>query len=133
MTSQFLLKHQALFNAIKAAYPESNSYYVNKSETELMYSKFPAIGIFLDTSKNGKEGLSYKQLSYTYILSTFDIFDNSEPTSQIDKQRTMFDLIEHIINSQNYHVVIDIEPIVSVAIDAGEFITGWSTIIEFKA
>jgi formiminotetrahydrofolate cyclodeaminase len=54
------------------------------------------------------------------------------PTDLLVKQQAMFDLMEDIIAKMDYNVLTDIEPAVSIGIDAGTFITGWTTTITFN-
>ena len=129
VTSNFLKKHLALVEAIQTEYDE---YVIAKSETELALGNFPAIGLFLGSSQHSKESIRYAPIQYSYILCVFDAYDMDSPTDLLAKQQTMFDLMEDIITKMDYNVLTDIEPAVSIGIDAGTFITGWTTTITFN-
>lgn len=130
VTSNFLKTHESIATALKAAFP---SHVIAKSETELAMGNYPAIGIFLGVSEHEKKSRTYVPISYSYILCAFDIYDFDSPSDLLSKQQEMFDLIESIIRTMNYTVLADIEPAVSIGIDAGTFITGWTTAITFNA
>lgn len=129
VTSEFLKRHLALATALQAEYDD---YIVAKSETELALGNFPAIGLFLGSSSHSKESIKYAPIQYSYILCAFDAYDMDSPTDLLAKQQTMFDLLEDIIAKMDYNVLTDLEPAVSIGIDAGTFITGWTTTITFN-
>lgn len=129
VTSDFLKRHLALIADIQAKYSE---YVIAKSETELAMGNFPAIGLFLGSSQHSKESIKYAPIQYSYILCVFDAYDMDSPTDLLVKQQAMFDLMEEIIAKMDYNVLTDLEPAVSIGIDAGTFITGWTTTITFN-
>jgi hypothetical protein len=128
MKSEFLTKHSSLADQLAAQYPD---YIVAKSESELALGNFPAIGIFLGSSEHSKESISYIPIVHTYILCVFDAYDMDSATDMLEKQRVMFDLLEDIIDKMSFNVLTDIEPEVSIGIDFGTFITGWTCVIKF--
>jgi len=130
VTGDFLKKHEDLALALETAYP---NYVIAKSESELSMGNFPAIGIFLGVSEHEKRARAYAPIRYSYILCTFDIYDFDNPSDLLTKQQAMFDLLENIINTMSYTVLTDIEPAISIGIDVGTFITGWTTVIIFNA
>lgn len=130
MSSIFLTKHQALATALGSSFP---TYSIAKSEIELEQGTFPAIGLFLGISEHSKESIAYAPISYTYILSVFDIFDIDDPADYSSKQSSTFEKLEDVITTMGYEVLTDIEPVVSIGIGEGQFITGWITTIVFNA
>jgi hypothetical protein len=130
--SNFLKKHEELFSDLtdENTFSEYNLY---DSENSLSLGNFPAIGIFLGTSRNSKEVLSYVPTEYTFIIMTADTYDRDDPADQKDKQYAMFDLIESVIDKFGFNVITDIEPMVSIALGEGGFITGFTTMIKFNA
>lgn len=129
VTSNFLKRHLNLVAEIQAEYGE---YVIAKSETELAMGNFPAIGLFLGSCQHSKESIKYAPIQDSYILCVFDAYDMDSPTDLLAKQQTMFDLLEDIIAKMDYNVLTDLEPAVSIGIDAGTFITGWTTTITFN-
>lgn len=130
LTSSFLTLHESLATDLKTKYP---SYNIVKSESELSMGEFPAIGIFLGASEHSTESRTYAPIRYSYILAVFDVYDFDSPTDLLAKQQSMFELMEDIISKTGYKVLTYIEPTVSIGIDVGSFITGWTTAIEFNA
>ena len=130
VSSNFLKKHESIAQDLQTAFPD---YQIAKSETELAMGSFPAIGIFLGVSEHEKKSRAYAPTSYSYILCAFDAYDFDSPTDLLLKQQAMFDLMETIITTMSYTVLTDIEPAVSIGIDAGTFITGWTSAITFNA
>jgi hypothetical protein len=130
LASNFLKIHESLATALKVLYP---NYVIAKSESELSMGNFPAIGIFLGISEHEKKSRTYVPIGYSYVLCTFDTYDFDAASDLLAKQQTMFDLLEDVISKSSYTVLTDIEPAVSIGIDAGTFITGWTTVITFNA
>ena len=129
-SSGFLKMHEDLADELEARFL---NYAVVRSEAELAMGSFPAIGLFLGLSEHQKNVRAYAPISYSYILSAFDVYDFDSPTDLLAKQQVMFDLLENVITTMSWTVLTDIEPAVSVGIDAGTFITGWMTTITFNA
>lgn len=127
----FLDKQTSLIASLKAVYTTTA---VEKSEIHLaMSAVFPVVGFFLGASEHSKDSRTYAPTHYTYILSVFDSIDIDDADDCFKKQQDTFSLLEDIIATMGYHVVTDIEPIVSIATGEGSFITGWSTTIIFNS
>jgi hypothetical protein len=131
ITSPFLLKHQVLVAQLTASYGET--YNIARSESELTMGTFPAIGLFLGISEHSKESRAYAPINYTYILVCFDSYEFETDTDLLEKQQAMFGLMEQIIQEMSFEVLTDIEPVVSIGIEEGSFITGWTSTITFNA
>lgn len=130
LTSNFLKKHESIADAVKVKYP---NYSVAKSENELSLSSFPAIGVFLGVSQHNKASRTYVPYEYSYVLCVFDVYDFDSATDLLIKQQETFEMLEKIIEEMSFSVLTDIEPAVSIGIDEGSFITGWTTSIKFNA
>jgi len=130
--SNFLKKHEQIFQALQAE-EAFDSYNLYDSENALSLGQFPAIGILLGTSRNTRESNAYVPIEYTYILMVADVYDRDDPADQKAKQYAMHDLIESVIEKFDFNVITDIEPMVSIAMGEGGFITGFTTMIQFNA
>jgi len=131
MTSSFLLKHSALITALGTAFA---GYSICASEIAMNNSAtFPAIGLFLGISSNEKSVRSYAPIEYSYILCVFDVIDIDDAVDYLAKQQSTFDLLESIINTMDFTLASEIEPVTSIAQGEGSFITGWTTAIRFNA
>ena len=128
--SVFLTKHEALISALTAAFTDHS---IAKSEIALEQGTFPAIGLFLGISEHSKQSRTYVPVSHTYILSVFDTFDIDDPAGYSTKQTSTFNKLESIIATMGYEVLTDIEPVISLGVGEGQFITGWITTIIFNA
>lgn len=129
-SSPFLTKHEALITALGE---EFTGYGIRKSEIALEQGTFPAIGLFLGISEHSKESRTYVSVAYTYILSVFDYFDIDDPAGYSTKQTDTFNKLEEVIAKMGFEVLTDIEPVISLGVGEGQFITGWITTIIFNA
>lgn len=128
--SQFLRKHADLVAELAAAYTKYN---VVASEIGLQQSTFPAIGLFLGSSEFSRDSRAYAPIEYTYILCVFDEIELDDAAAFLTVQQETFDKLEAIIVAMGYNVLTEIEPIVSLGVGEGTFITGWTTTIKFNA
>lgn len=127
--SRFIELHHELVEKISAAFPD---YHIARTEAELVAGKFPAIGMFLGVSDFSRETFSYVPTDFYYILCVFDFYDFTDAATLASAQESTFIELENIIRTCDFRLAAEIEPMVSIAIDEGEFITGWTTMIRYN-
>lgn len=130
-TTEFLLKHESIVAATIAKLGVGTE--IRMSEQEMSLGQFPAIGIFLGTPIISRETLSFVPIEFTFMLVCADIYDQDDPTSQQLKQYTTYEALENVISKMNFEVASNPEPMISIAIGEGAFITGWTTMIKNNA
>lgn len=129
--TSFIAKHTALIDAITSGYGTLVS--VASSENSLLLGSFPAVGCFLGMPQQSLQSRTFVLTGHSFVLGSFDLLDNDSPTDQLTKQKSTLEMLSKIIEELGFEVITEIEPLTTIAIGEGSFITGWTTTIYFNA
>jgi hypothetical protein len=135
MTSEFLKKHDELIKLVQSKLTSLsvNNLTVYGSEQEMSLGNFPAIGIFLGFPLTSRETDTFVPLEYTFLLTVANVYDTDDPNDSLTQQYSMYDLLEEVVNECSLRIASNPDPMISIAIGEGSFITGWTLLVKYNS